>query len=350
MDTERKIVFLVDDSDSYLAKVGEVLDSNYEVVTFSSGKKMFSVLKSVAPHLILLDIEMPEMDGFQVLEQLKADEKYAHIPVIFLTGTHDPDIEARGIEFGAVDFIQKPFSALVLINRVKLHINVGQLVKEQTLRLKHAYEQLRSSYETMIYVLTEAVESRDLYTGGHLERSTRYVAVLIEEMLKRGMHTEELGKWDIKKVLVSALLHDVGKVCISDVILNKPGALTAEEFDEVKTHTVKGEEILDKIIKLTGDDELFYHAKMFVAYHHENWDGTGYPYGLKGEAIPLQGRIMAIVDTYDALTTQRPYKQAYSHEKAVEIIVESAEKRFDPKIVQVFLGAQDQFKALLHPV
>ncbi|MCL2367311.1 MAG: response regulator [Oscillospiraceae bacterium] len=342
-----KTLFVVDDSDFFLSQVSGALKDKYNVVTMSSCQKMLSLLKKITPHLILLDIEMPEINGFDTLAQLKANENYAHIPVIFLTGARDVHIESKGFEMGVVDFIKKPFTPSVLINRVKLHITVSELIRKQTAQLKHTNKQLERSHKNMVLVLASAVESRDHCTGGHIERTTQYVSVMIHEMIKRGVYADELTKWDLEKVLISSLLHDVGKLGVSDIVLNKPDQLTPEEVESVKSHTSKGERLISKVISLAEEDEddaFLHNARLFAAYHHENWDGTGYPHGLKGEEIPLHGRILSIVDVYDALITERPYKKAFTHERATEIIMEDVGKRYDPQIAEVFFAVQDQFK------
>jgi len=289
--------------------------------------------------LILLDIEMPEMDGFEALRRLKAHPLYAGIPVIFLTGMTNASTEACGFELGAVDFIAKPFSAPVLLNRIKTHLNIDTLIRTRTTQLKRLQNGI-------VHVLADMIEKRDEGTGGHIERTTRYVRTLLDTMLARGVYADELRGWDMDMVVASARLHDVGKITIPDSILNKPSPLTPEEFDIMKTHTVEGERIIEQMITRTGEGEFLRNAKLFAGYHHEYWDGMGYPYGLKAEEIPLQGRVMAVVDVYDALVSVRPYKEAFTVEEAVSIIITMSGKYFDPKIVEVFLEVKDQFMAV----
>jgi putative two-component system response regulator len=190
------------------------------------------------------------------------------------------------------------------------------------------------------------VENRDKGTGGHIERTSTYIKILIDEMKTCGVYTNELSNWDEEKMISSARMHDLGKISITDLIVNKPGKLTKEEFELMKTHAIEGERIIDKIILRTGEGEFLRNAKLFAGSHHEWWDGTGYPRGLKKEEIPLQGRIMAIVDVYDALVSERPYKKAYTDEEAVEIIMEGAGTQYDPYITEVFFKVKDQFKAV----
>ena len=333
-----KTIFVVDDVDIDLFKVGEVLEDYYNVFTMTTAKKMFELLKKITPHLILLDIEMPDMNGLEVLSHLKSDKSLEYIPVIFLTGTRDMDTETKSYEKGVADFLLKPFSNSSLLNRVNLHINLGQRIREQTSLLK-------DSHRNIIYVLSTMVEYRDEYTGGHMERTAHYLKILIEEMIQQDIYTENLKDWDMDMVNVFALLHDIGKVGVSDSLLNKPSLYTPDERMEMQKHSLVGEAIINRVIEKVGDNVFLHNAKAFTAYHHECWDGSGYPYGLKGEEIPLQGRIMAIADVYDALTTERSYKEAYSPEEAVSMIMNESGIKFDPKIAEAFYRVRERFAA-----
>jgi len=334
-----KTIFVVDDSDTNLTMAEAALEDQYRVMTMPSAASMFSFLEKVVPDLILLDIEMPEMNGFEALEKLKAKEQFSEIPIMFLTGRTDADVEARGFEMGAIDFVTKPFSAPVLLNRIKTHLDIDQVIRERT-------AQLRRLQNNIVSVLADMVENRDKGTGGHIERTSIYIKILIEEMKERGVYLDEIRNWDVEKTVSSARMHDLGKISISDIIVNKPDKLTDEEYELIKTHTIEGEMIIDEMISKTGEDEFLNSARLFAGCHHERWDGKGYPRGLKGEKIPLQGRIMAIVDVYDALVSERPYKKAFSDEEAVQIIMDNAGVHYDPKIAEVFLSVKDQFKAV----
>ena len=332
----RKTIFVVDDNDTNLSKAEEGLENSYDVMTIPSGARLFMMLKKIQPHLILLDILMPEMDGFEVLDKLKKSEEYREIPVIFLTAQNDPEVETRGFEAGVVDFITKPFSTTVLLNRVKLHIDVSTLVQEKTYELERSHAELERSHRNLIFILADMVENRDQGTGGHIDRTTEYIKILIEEMVKRGVYYDEIKDWDIEMISICAILHDVGKIGVSDMILNKPARLTEDEFDSMKNHAANGARIINNVIARTGEDPFLVNARLFAEFHHESWDGSGYPHGLKGLEIPIQGRIMAIADVYDALISERPYKPAYAHEDAVKIIMEDSGKKFDPAIADVF--------------
>jgi len=334
-----KTIFVVDDNDIYLSMAKNVLEGHYRVLTIPSAAKMFALLEKITPDLILLDIEMPEMDGFEALLYLKSSHLYTAIPVIFLTGYTDDNIEAYGFELGVVDFITKPFSDPVLLNRIKTHLDIDELIRERT-------GQIRRLQNGIVTVLADVIEERDKETGGHNDRTSAYVKLLINAMDERGVYADEIRGWNLEMVVLSARLHDMGKIHILDAILNKPGKLDNEEFEQMKTHTTAGAEIISRMIKQTGEEEFLHNAKLFAEYHHERWDGTGYPHGLKETEIPLQGRIMAIVDVYDALVSRRPYKEAFTDEEAIRVITTNAGKQFDPKIVEVFLEVKDQLKAV----
>jgi len=332
-------IFVVDDIDTNLAKAEQALEGIYDVFSLPCVSGMFALLQKITPDLILLDIEMPEMDGFTAIKKLKENSKTASIPVMFLTASANPAIEARGIKLGAVDFVIKPFSAPVLINRIANHLHINKLIKERTRKI----ELLQRG---IVSVLADMVENRDETTGGHIERTSMYVKILVDAMLERGVYAEEMRGWDTNELVSSSRLHDIGKITISDLILNKPGKFSDEEFAIMKKHTSAGERIINQIIAQTNmvGDTFLLNARLAAGHHHEKWNGTGYPRGLKEEEISLQGRIMAIADVYDALVSERPYKKAFSDEESVNIIVSDSGKHFDPKIVAVFLEIKDKFK------
>jgi len=332
-----KTIFVIDDSDTNLSMAETALEDNYRVMTMPSADKMFQLLEKVLPDMILLDIEMPQMDGFEALRKLKSVDTYAGIPIMFLTGRTDEDVEVLGFEMGAVDFVIKPFSAPVLLNRIRTHLNIDDIIRERT-------SQLNRMQNSIISVLADMVENRDKGTGGHIERTSIYIKILIDAMLERGVYADEIKKWDVDRIISSARMHDLGKISITDMIMNKPDKLTNEEYEIMKTHALEGERIIDEIMLRTGEGEFLRNARLFAGCHHERWDGKGYPRGLKGEEIPLQGRIMAIVDVYDALVSERPYKKAFPEDEAIKIIMENAGTHYDPKIAETFYEVKDQFK------
>jgi putative two-component system response regulator len=223
----------------------------------------------------------------------------------------------------------------VLQNRVKTYLNIDEIIHERTAQLYR----LQSG---IVSALADIVENRDRAMDGHIERTTAYIRILIEAMKERGVYAEIIKTWDIERVVLSARLHDMGKIAVSDTILNKQDKLTDEEFEMIKAHAGEGVKIIERMVEQTGEADFLRNAKLFAGYHHEHWDGTGYPGRLKGTDIPLQGRIMAIVDVFDALVSSRSYKEAFTNEDAINTIAVNAGKQFDPKLVEVFLDIQDQ--------
>jgi putative two-component system response regulator len=365
-----KTIFIVDDNDVNLSTAAKALSEHYRAFTLPSAADMFELLKNIVPDLILLDILMPEMDGFEAMRLLKSDARYSGIPVIFLSGRNDAATEAHGFEIGALDFISKPFSEPVLLNRIKTHLGIEEVIRERTSMLLQRTEKLQRLQNSMVSILATMVENRDKYTGRHIERTTKYLKILLDAMLGHWVYSDEISQWYFEEVIAStkqhdidgiaigneegllnldtvissARLHDIGEIAITDLILNKPDKLTAEEYELMKTHALEGEKIIDSIIAESGNEIFLKNAKIFAGYHHERWDGTGYPRGLKALDIPLQGRIMAVVDVYDALISDRSYKSAFTHEKAVGIIKESRGSHFDPQIVDAFLEVSNLFK------
>jgi len=329
-----KTIFVVDDNDTNLMAAKSALDGAYRVYAVPSAAGMFRLAEKIVPDLILLDVEMPDMDGFEAMRALKSDERLKRVPVIFLTAKRDTASEVRGLEMGALDFVTKPFSLPVLVRRIETHIETDRVIKE-------SQRTVRDIHNATISVIADMVECRDKITGGHIERTQRYLKILVYELLHSGTYADEISGWDLELLLPSAQLHDVGKIVISDIILNKPGKLTKEEFELIKRHCEEGERVIDRIICKTKDDGFLLHARKFAGCHHERWDGAGYPRKLCREEIPIEGRILAVADVYDALVSVRPYKTPFSHEQAVDIVKEGDGTQFDPKVVEAFIRAAD---------
>ncbi|MDR0852035.1 MAG: response regulator [Clostridiales Family XIII bacterium] len=347
---EKKKIILVDDNIANLTLGKKVLKDQYEVFTVPSAEKLFQLLGVITPDLILLDIEMPGVNGYAALRKLKEDNADFDIPVIFITSLTDSDSEFEGLSLGAADYIAKPFSPPLLIKRIENTIKLA----DQKIELKKFNEHLQEMVEkkteqvlelqsAIMSTLAEMVEFRDNITGDHVGRTVKYLKVLINGMKGKGVYREEMDSWDLNFLLPSAQLHDIGKIAISDLILNKPGKLTDEEFAIMKKHPSIGVEVIHRIEEQTTEDDFLENAKIFAQTHHEKWDGSGYPDGLKGEDIPLLGRLMAVADVYDALISKRPYKEPMSPEKAKMIIEEGSGTHFDPKLVAVFLEVSDDF-------
>jgi putative two-component system response regulator len=350
MSDDRKKVLIVDDSPVNLKMAKNALISVFDVFTVPSVEKMRLILKNVLPDLILLDVLMPEIGGYDAIRSLKADEKTQDIPVIFLTSKTDAISELEGLSLGAVDYIVKPFTPQLLLKRVKIHM----LIESQKKELKYINANLEKLVtaktsaimelqDAILLTVSELVECRDDVTGGHISRTAQSLRVMTEEMMRLGIYRDELQSWDIELFLQSSQLHDVGKISIRDNILLKPAKLTGEEFEEMKKHAEFGEKIIDSIQRITSENAFLTHAKIMAGTHHEKWDGSGYPHNLAGEDIPLQGRLMAVADVYDALISERPYKKAFSAEQATQIIHESFGSHFDPALEEAFMAASARF-------
>jgi putative two-component system response regulator len=358
MENEKALIVMVDDNPANLRIGKNILAEKYTVATAPSAEKLFKLLENNNPALILLDINMPEMDGYETINILKANPQTKDIPIIFLTARTESDAELAGLSLGAIDYITKPIQPPLLLKRIEVHLLVEaqrKTLEKQAEELKFFNDNLQKMVDektqgildmqnALLKTMAELVEYRDDITGSHIERTQHGIKVMIEELKNGGIYVDEIKDWDIDLLLQSCQLHDVGKISISDRILKKPGKLSHDEYEDMKIHTRIGMQIVEKVEMLTKESEFLKYAKIFAETHHEKWDGTGYPYGLKGDDIPLLGRIMAIADVYDALVSVRPYKEAYPHEEAVRIISEGSGTQFDPTLVEIFLRTADRFK------
>lgn len=350
MTGDRQIIILVDDDATSLAMGKAILEDRYILYLVSSGIKLFELTKKVTPDLILLDVEMPEMNGYQVIKKLKENEATKDIPVIFLTAYTTEGNELEGLGLGATDYVTKPFSAPILLKRIENHLFIAAQKKElkrynQNLRemVMAQTHEIKNLQNGIISIVAEVVEFRSEISGGHIERTVGYVRTLVEGLKKTGAYKDEIAALDNEFILPACQLHDVGKIYISETILNKQGKLDTDEFDEIKKHPAYGLMIIDKITQIIGNHTFLKYASTFAESHHEKWDGSGYPAGLKGANIPLLGRIMAIADVYDALVSLRPYKQPMTTEEAKEEIARGSGTAFDPTLVDVFLQNADEF-------
>ncbi|WP_319776965.1 HD domain-containing phosphohydrolase [Maridesulfovibrio sp.] len=343
-----KQVLIVDDTVENLQVLMEALRSEYAIVTAKNGEKALELaMNKPRPDIILLDIMMPGMNGYEVCEKLKADVRTKDIPVIFITVLMEEEDEARGLALGAVDYIVKPFCPALVKARVKNQLdlkehqdNLERLVKERT-------KELALVKKVTIECLATMAEWRDPETGGHIARTQNYVKILAEHAMEQEEFASQLDEELIETLYLSAPLHDVGKVGVADAILLKPGKLTAEEFEEMKKHSQFGSDALAGAEKALGGNSFLHHAREIAFAHHEKWDGSGYPRGISGEDIPLSARIMAIADVYDALISKRVYKEPFPHSKAVKIISEGRSgTHFDPRLTDIFLKIQEEFREI----
>jgi len=361
MEGSRPKIILVDDNMASLTMGRNMLKMHYVVYPASSAAKLFEILENVLPDLVLLDIEMPEMNGYEAIKKMKADERFADIPVIFLTAKSDVDSELEGFDLGAADYISKPFSGPLLLKRIASQLLIARQKKallNDQITLKHyavnlekmvddKLQEVLALQNAVLTTVADLVEFRDALTGGHIARTRHYLEVLIAELLREGAYTDELKAWDLDCFLLSAQLHDVGKLAISDSILHKPGRLSPEEFEIMKTHVTVGVSTIKKMISDIGQHAFLHHGLLVIGTHHEKWDGSGYPARLKGLEIPLEGRLMAIADVYDALVSIRPYKGSLSHEEACKIIEESSGIHFDPVLVDAFRKVEGEFARIV---
>jgi len=360
---ERPRVLVVDDTPENLQLMHALLRERYRVLLANGGVAALRLARlEPRPELILLDIMMPELDGYAVCEALKADPETAPIPVIFLTARSQVEDEERGFRSGCVDYITKPISPPTLLARVANHLalkaasdllahNNRYLIEEVERRTR----EVQMVQDVTIMAMASLAETRDIETGMHIRRTQHYVRTLAERL--RRMREEEsrdtasmpaeLSDEMIEIMYKSAPLHDIGKVGIPDAILLKPGPLDAAEFEIMKSHTTLGLETIAAAEKLLDAPSSFLSVARQIAFcHHEKWDGSGYPHGLAGEAIPLPARLMAVADVYDALISRRIYKEPFPHERAVAMIEAGSGSHFDPTVVRAFLSEAETFRAI----
>lgn len=349
MNNKHGKILIVDDTPVNIKILMELLKDNYKVIGVTSGRKAIEMAnKEPQPDLIILDIMMPEMDGYEVCSELKSDERTRNIPVIFLTAMSDKDNETKGLKLGAVDYITKPFNAELIETRISTHIelkrnrdNLKALVDERT-------KEILLTRAVMIETLGTLAEYRDPETGGHIKRTQNFVKVLAKELSRLDKYRDILTDEYIELLYQSAPMHDIGKVGIRDCILSKHGKLTDEEIHEIQSHCLYGYKTLETAEQKLGKGSFISVAKEMAYTHHEKWNGRGYPNGLKGDDIPISGRIMALADVYDALISKRVYKEPFSHEKAFEIIMNgdgrTGKDDFDPDVTAAFAEVHLVFK------
>lgn len=350
MDERKPIILAVDDQPAILHTVALELRENFQVRPFTSGQTALKYLESQTADLILLDYDMPGMNGCEILEALRTDKKLSAVPIIFLTGSEDGQKEVEVLEMGASDYIRKPIKARVLQTRVRMQIELARyrnhmeaLVEERTEQLRQANEKLKIREEITLNLLAEATDLRDHDTGGHILRTTEMVRIIVEELMRNPTEGYTFSSGEAEDIIKSAKLHDLGKIAVPDSILLKPGKLDKDEFSVIKCHPSHGSGLLDKYILRMGEDSFLDTARSIALCHHEKWDGSGYPCGLKGDEIPLCARITAIADVYDALISARPYKDPFPPDKAAEIIKEESGTHFDPYLVEIFYRLKHKF-------
>ena len=356
-NTEQLKVLIVDDTPENIDVLGEILRPYYKRSVALDGEKALKIAQSDSPpNLVLLDIMMPGIDGYEVCRRLKDDKRTCDIPVIFVTAKGDVDDETMGFDLGAVDYITKPVSPPLVLARVRAHLELAtakQALKNQNAILEEMVEErtreIQVTQDVTIEALASLAETRDNETGSHIRRTQNYVRALAEELVTHVRFSTYLDDSAIDLLYKSAPLHDIGKVGVPDSILLKPGKLSDEEFETMKEHARYGRDALLRAEEALGDkaSSSFLQLAREIAYsHHEKWDGSGYPEGTVGDAIPISARFMAVADVYDALISRRVYKPPFSHAKAVDIIKEGRGSHFDPDIVDAFLEIHESFRKI----
>ena len=350
--SRKQTIVIVDDIPENLRILaGALLKQGYKVRAFPSGAMALRSVAEEVPDMMLLDINMPEMDGFEVCTRLKADVTLRDVPVIFISAVDEIRVKLEGFSKGAVDYITKPFQLDEVFARVETHLQLKQvrdILKEHNVDLKQTVsEQLRElsdAQEATIVALAKLSESRDDDTGLHIERMGTYSHILAKGLRDQpGWHgIDERFTGMIDK---AAAMHDIGKVGIPDAILLKPGKLTTAEFDIMKQHTVIGHQTLEAVIESYPRNHMIRIGADIARSHHEKWDGSGYPDGLVGDAIPLGARIVAVADVYDALRARRPYKDPFTHEAAATIVLEGRGRHFDPAVIDAFEAGEGEMAA-----
>jgi len=373
---KKATVLVVDDTPENLTLMSSLLKDSYQVRVANNGDRALTIaLSDKAPDLILLDIMMPEMDGYEVCRRLKANTATRDIPIIFLTAKSDMEDEQKGLAMGAVDYITKPISPPIVLARVAAQLSLKANAdflreKNEFLREKNDYLKEKNAFlhdkndflehevvrrtreitaiqDVTILVMASLAETRDAETGNHIRRTQHYVKALAERLRPHPRFESFLTTRNIEMLFKSAPLHDIGKVGIPDRILLKPGRFTPEEFEIMKTHTTLGRDAIAQAESSLGTRvEFLSMAKDIALFHQEKWDGSGYPAGLRGDAIPVSARLMAVADVYDALISRRVYKEGMPHEKAVEIIAQGRGSHFDPDMVDGFLDIQGEFRVI----
>lgn len=346
-DKQKSQIMVIDDNVTNLNIARLALESQYEVLLIPSGEKALKLFERVTPDLILLDIDMPGLNGFEVIQHIKESPyPVRDVPVIFVTAKDDNGSEFDGLNLGAVDYITKPFSFPLLLKRVEVHLQLQQYRQHLERMVSEKTRVITELQYSIVHVLSDMVERRDGSTGGHLLRTQNYLRVLLREVRSQNIYEDELYNADDELLVQAAQLHDVGKMSIPDSILLKPGKLSTEEFEVMKTHTTLGEEAIRYAMSSVQEKKFLEIAASFAGSHHERWDGTGYPRALRERNIPIEGRLMAIVDVYDALISERPYKRPIPHEVAKDIILDECGTHFDPLLVSVFEKVSEVFRKI----
>jgi putative two-component system response regulator len=363
---KKKTIALIDDEGiNHIILIG-LLSNFYNVVTFDSSIQFFNFYKDTLPDLILLDIVMPDIDGFSTIIEIRKLYPTSSIPIIFLTSKNDNFDEAKGFQLGAVDYITKPFIPVILIERIKSHLKLVEIQNELKTRnesLNRQVEERIREYNAIqdlsLTIIADIVEIKDADTGNHITRTQHFFKIIAEELKNNSIYRNELKEVDINQLAKSSILHDIGKVAIPEHILKKPGKLDSDEWEIMKKHCEYGSKVIQKALKHIHDGEellvyemnnlikFYENASEIALFHHEKWNGFGYPLNLSGTKIPLSARIMAVADVFDALSTKRVYKDAWDLDKILEHIQSEKNNHFDPIIIEAFFNRLEEMKYIM---
>ncbi len=352
---KRNIILIVDDVSENINVIKNVFKDIYKIKAATSGERAIELAKSEEkPDLILLDIIMPNMNGYETIKVLKSNPDTADIPVIFLTSKTESEDEKTGFDLGAVDYITKPINPAVLFARVDTHLQLKKMRDELLEKNRYLEDEVEKRtreisiiQDVTIFAMGSLAEMRDNETGNHIRRTQYYVKILAGHLANKGYFKETLTKENINLLFKSAPLHDIGKIGISDSILLKPGRLTPEEFEIMKEHTTIGRDAITSAESLLDVESSFLRFAREITYsHHEWYNGKGYPQGISGDEIPLSARLMAIADVYDAARCKRVYKASKDHRTVVGEIIAERGTHFDPVIVDAFIELKDKFEEI----
>ncbi|MCF7952810.1 MAG: response regulator [Spirochaetales bacterium] len=345
MKKKKETILIVEDMKENIDMLIAILKDEFSIRVALTGEDALKQVEQSLPQLILLDVVLPGISGFEVCSKLKDNPSTSHIPVIFLTALSNDVDERMGLDVGGSDYINKPFNASLVKLRIKKQLELYNYQHRLEEKVSKRTRELENVKDSLLESLVIVTEYRDRETGDHVKRGQKYVGILANLLSSRYPELLDSAKKDL--IIQASALHDIGKIALPDRIILKKGQLTDQEYDMIKDHARIGGEILRRASNNMETYEFMQYAQLMATYHHERWDGTGYPFGLKGEEIPLCARIMSIVDVYDALTMDRPYKEAMTHEEAVSIIVNGdgrvEPQHFDPDILEIFAENHDLF-------
>lgn len=342
-----KTILVVDDDAMNLRMAEFILTKNgYKVIKVESGQKALELLKLEEVDLILLDIEMPEMDGFELIQILKDSEDWRKIPVIFLTADRSAETEEKCFQMGAVDYIGKPFIPAIMLQRIKRTLELEAYRKSLETMVEAQLQRITQLQQDIIITMANLIESRDGTTGEHVKRTSLYVSRFLDILIEKEIYKEELTNEFVSYVKKATPMHDIGKITVSDMILQKPDRFTEEEYSIMKQHARAGQRLIQENMSSIVDKRFVEIASDIAAYHHEKWNGTGYPEGLQETEIPLSARIVAIADVYDALVAKRQYKDGMSSEEAIAIMKKDRGISYEPILFDAFAESLDEITAV----